>query len=51
MRWVLAEGSDDLLLKPQMTGTAKIHCGERRVIALLSRRLVRYLRVEFWSWW
>ncbi len=40
-----------LLLKPQMTGTAKIHCGERRAIALLTRRLVRYLRVEFWSWW
>ena len=41
----------DLLLKPQMTGTAKIHCGERRGITLLTRRLVRYLRVEFWSWW
>jgi multidrug resistance efflux pump len=41
----------DLLLKPQMTGTAKIHCGERRAITLLTRRLVRFLRVEFWSWW
>ncbi len=40
-----------LLLKPQMTGTAKIHCGERRAIALVTRRMVRYLRVEFWSWW
>ncbi len=40
-----------LLLKPEMTGTAKIRCGERRAIALLTRRLVRYLRVEFWSWW
>ena len=40
-----------LLLKPQMTGTAKIHCGERQAIALVTRRLVRYLRVEFWSWW
>ncbi len=40
-----------LLLKPQMTGTAKIHCGERRAISLVTRRLVRYLRVEFWSWW
>ncbi len=34
-----------------MTGTAKIHCGERRTITLFTRRLVRYLRVEFWSWW
>ena len=40
-----------LLLKPQMTGNAKIRCGERRAIALLIRRLVRYVRVEFWSWW
>ncbi len=40
-----------LLLKPQMTGTAKIHCGKRRAISLVTRRLVRYLRVEFWSWW
>jgi multidrug resistance efflux pump len=40
-----------LLLKPQMTGSAKIHCGQLRAIALLSRRLVRFLRVEFWSWW
>jgi len=41
----------NLILKPQMTGTAKIHCGERRAIALATRRLVRYVRVEFWSWW
>jgi HlyD family secretion protein len=40
-----------LLLKPEMTGTAKIHCGEHRAIALLTRRLVRFLRFEFWSWW
>ena len=40
-----------LLLKPQMTGIAKIHCGERRAMDLVTRRLVRYLRVEFWSWW
>ncbi len=40
-----------LLLKPEMTGTATIHCGERRAVVLLTRRLVRYVRVEFWSWW
>ena len=40
-----------LLLKPQMTGIAKIHCGERRAMDLVTRRLVRYVRVEFWSWW
>ena len=40
-----------LLLKPEMTGNAKIFCGPRPIIDLLSRRLVRYVRVEFWSWW
>jgi putative peptide zinc metalloprotease protein len=41
----------DLLLRPEMTGTAKIYCGERRLFDVLTRRLARYLRVEFWSWW
>ena len=41
----------DGLLKPQMTGTAKIRCGERRVLELLTRRFAGYLRVEFWSLW
>lgn len=39
------------LLKPEMTGNAKIFCGKRRVLDLLTRRLARYIRVEFWSWW
>ena len=40
-----------LLLKPEMTGNAKVYGGERRLIELLTRRLARYVRVEFWSWW
>jgi putative peptide zinc metalloprotease protein len=40
-----------LRLKPQMTGNAKIFCGEQRIWDLLTRRLARYVRVEFWSWW
>ncbi len=40
-----------LLLKPDMTGHAKIDCGERRLIDLAARRLVRFFKVEFWSWW
>jgi putative peptide zinc metalloprotease protein len=40
-----------LLLKPEMTGNAKIFCGQRRIFDLLTRRLSRYIRVEFWSWW
>ena len=50
----------DLLLKPEMTGNAKIYCGERRVVDLLTRRrvfdtvtrpLARLLRAGVWSWW
>lgn len=40
-----------LLLKPDMTGVAKIYCGSRKIAELLTRRLARYLRVEFWSYW
>jgi len=39
------------LLKPGMTGIAKICCGQRRIIDLITRRLSRTFRVEFWSWW
>jgi putative peptide zinc metalloprotease protein len=39
------------LLKPQMTGNAKIHAGTRPIAELLTRRIARYVRVEFWSWW
>jgi multidrug resistance efflux pump len=39
------------LLKPDMTGHAKIYCGEQRLIELMGRRLVRFFKVEFWSWW
>jgi len=39
------------LLKPDMTGMAKIYCGKRPLIHLLTRRLARFVRVEFWSWW
>lgn len=39
------------LLKPEMTGHAKIHGDRRRLIELVARRFVRFIRVEFWSWW
>ena len=41
----------DYLLKPGMTGYAKVYCGKRSLFSLLTRRIVRYLRVEVWSWW
>jgi multidrug resistance efflux pump len=40
-----------LLLKPGMTGQAKVFCGERRIVDLMTRRLARTVKVEFWSWW
>ena len=43
--------NNSLLLKPEMTGRAKILCGKRRVLDLVTRRVARTLRVEFWSWW
>jgi putative peptide zinc metalloprotease protein len=41
----------DLLLKPEMTGQAKIFCGERPLLELVTRRIARTVKVEFWSWW
>jgi multidrug resistance efflux pump len=43
--------NSSLLLKPEMTGHAKIYCGERGLIDLLKWRLARVIKVEFWSWW
>jgi multidrug resistance efflux pump len=41
--------NDDLQLKPEMTGVAKIYCGDRRIIDLATRRLIRWVRTEFWD--
>jgi putative peptide zinc metalloprotease protein len=39
------------LLKSGMTGHAKIYCGKRSLMNILTRKIIRYLRVEIWSWW
>ncbi len=36
-------------LKAEMTGVAKIHAGKRLVIQLMTRRVVRWIRTEFWD--
>ena len=41
----------DRVLRPKMTGYARIDAGDRRAIDVLTRRVRRYIRVEFWSWW
>lgn len=38
-------------LKEGMTGYAKIETGRQHVIGQLGRKLLSFLRVEFWSWW
>jgi multidrug resistance efflux pump len=43
--------NNDLLLKPDMSGQGKIYCGERRLLDIVTRRIARTVRVEFWSWW
>jgi multidrug resistance efflux pump len=39
------------LLKPGMTGMAKITVGDRRIRDVIARRLARTFKVEVWSWW
>jgi multidrug resistance efflux pump len=39
------------LLKPEMTGQAKVLCGKRSIASLILRRLVRTFKIELWSWW
>jgi multidrug resistance efflux pump len=38
------------LMKPGMTGRAKIYCGKLPIYKVLLWRIVRWFRVEFWSW-
>jgi hypothetical protein len=37
-------------MKPGMTGRAKIYCGKQPVYRVALWRIVRWFRVEFWSW-
>jgi hypothetical protein len=34
-----------------MSGNAKISCGVRRLYEIVFCRFIRFIRVEFWSWW
>jgi HlyD family secretion protein len=38
-------------LRPRMTGTAKIGCGERSFLQLAARRISRSMGIEVWTWW
>ena len=43
--------NDALLLKPGMTGHAKVFAGKRSIMGIIGRRIARTLKVEVWSWW
>ena len=50
--WVTAYvPNGDGLLKAGMTGKSKINCGKWPIYKIVLWRLVRFLRIEFWSWW
>jgi multidrug resistance efflux pump len=53
VRTVIVQGqleNPDGSLKAGMTGVGKILCGERMIFEILSRRMVRWLRTEFWEY-
>ncbi|HYT81849.1 MAG TPA: efflux RND transporter periplasmic adaptor subunit [Gemmatimonadales bacterium] len=43
--------NDSGLVKPEMSGYARIYCAKGPALGVLTRRFRRFLRVEFWSWW
>ncbi len=43
-------GNDQGQLRAGMTGVGKIQCGKRMIGELVTRRLVRWLRTEFWEY-
>ena len=51
-RTVVVQGvleNPDGSLKAGMTGVGKILCGKRTIFAIASRRVIRWLRTEFWE--
>ncbi|HWR84164.1 MAG TPA: PqqD family peptide modification chaperone [Candidatus Deferrimicrobium sp.] len=47
---VLIDNPDGLLGKG-MSGYAKIQVGQSSLIGLMWRKILSFIRVEFWSWW
>ena len=38
-------------LRPGMQGVSKIEIGERRLLWVLTHKLVDWLRLKLWAWW
>jgi putative peptide zinc metalloprotease protein len=51
VRVIIEIPNDSGLIKPEMSGYARIYEGKRTALDVLTRRFRRFLRVEFWSWW
>jgi len=47
---VIVENEDNLLQKG-MTGYAKIEIGDISLYNMVVRKIMSFVRVEFWSWW
>jgi len=41
--------NNDGALKPGLTGIAKIYCGKRRIIEIMTRRIGKWMRKEIWG--
>jgi multidrug efflux pump subunit AcrA (membrane-fusion protein) len=49
--WITARADNqEFLLKPGMTGQAKIYCGKKPILSVILRKIVRWFRIEVWSW-
>ncbi len=51
VRVTITVRNEDGVLKPNLTGYARIDSGERNALDVLTRKLRRFVRLEFWSWW
>ena len=40
--------NESAILKPGMTGISRVYCGPRSIATILFRRIIRYVRTEFW---
>ena len=50
VRVIIEIPNDSGMIKPEMSGYARIYEGKRTALDVLTRRFRRFLRVEFWSW-
>ena len=47
----IAVDNPDGLLRPNLTGFARIDAGDRKALDAVTGGVRRFVRLEFWSWW